>query len=76
MKISYASIMILLSMTALAVPNPEADNLDRSARGLNMLEARKGCSGTRQPGDKCMGRRLASKEMAHAARNIRTEAVE
>lgn len=70
MKISYASIMILLSMTALAVPNPEADSQDRSAHGLNMLEARKGCSGTRQPGDKCTGRRLGEMNSFHGWSDI------
>ena len=65
MKISYASIMVLLSMTALAIHNPEAYSQDRSAHALNMLEARKSCSGQRQHADKCSGKRLGPMNSFH-----------
>lgn len=65
MKISYASIMMLLSMTALAIPDREAYNQDRSAHALNILEARKGCSGQRQASDLCSGRRLTKMDSFH-----------
>ncbi|KAE8363280.1 hypothetical protein BDV27DRAFT_130187 [Aspergillus caelatus] len=65
MKISYASIMMLLSLTALAIPNPEAYSQDRSAHALNILEARKGCSGARKYEDKCSGKRLGEMNSFH-----------
>ncbi|KAB8223028.1 hypothetical protein BDV33DRAFT_167773 [Aspergillus novoparasiticus] len=68
MKISYASIMVLLSMTALAIPNPEAYSQDRSAHALNMLEARKGCSGQRKHEDKCSGKRLGPMNSFHGCK--------
>ena len=65
MKISFASIIMLLSMTALAIPNPEAYSQDRSAHGLNILEARKGCSGERKNEDRCSGKRLGPQNNFH-----------
>lgn len=65
MKISYASIMMLLSMTALAIPNPEAYSQDRSALALNMLEARKSCSDQRDNYDRCSGKRLGPTSSFH-----------
>ncbi|KAF7627491.1 hypothetical protein F9C07_2227011 [Aspergillus flavus] len=70
MKISYASIMMLLSMAALAIPNPEAYSQDRSAHALNMLEARKSCSGQRQHADKCSGKRLGPMNSFHNCKNM------
>ncbi|KAE8422567.1 hypothetical protein BDV36DRAFT_245429 [Aspergillus pseudocaelatus] len=70
MKISYASIMMLLSLTALAIPNPEAYSQDRSAHALNILEARKGCSGVRKHEDRCSGKRLREMNSFHDCKQM------
>ncbi|KAE8140411.1 hypothetical protein BDV38DRAFT_269015 [Aspergillus pseudotamarii] len=70
MKISYASIIMLLSVTTLAMPNPEAYSHDRSARTFNILEARKGCSGHRNRADNCMGNSLGEMNSFHDCKQM------
>jgi hypothetical protein len=72
MKIPYVSIMMLLSTTALAIPNPEAYDQDRSAHALNILEARKGCSGQRQAEDRCSGKNLGVMSSFHNWSDIKS----
>lgn len=54
-----------LTFAALSVGSPTPDEGQSLAQRANVLEARKGCSGTRASSDKCYGKRLGPQNSFH-----------